>query len=99
MTYLRQGRRPISNSTRNCRRRPTLREWFTRRGLEQPPPLCRRPECDDISLLCPKRHETYLLRRCDAVFAPQVAVGFHRQGAAVFVSEPARNSWNVHATF
>ena len=33
------------------------------------------------------------------VFVAEVAVGFHRQRAAVFVAEPARDGGDVHAGF
>ena len=45
------------------------------------------------------RREAHALRLRDAVLAPQMAVGFHCQRAAVFMSEPARNSRNIHAAF
>ena len=43
--------------------------------------------------------ETHALRLRNAVLAAQVAIGFHCQCAAVFVSKPARNSWNIDAAF
>ena len=56
-------------------------------------------KCDHVGLLCCDRREAYALRLRDAVLAPQVAVGFHCQRAAVFVSEPAGDGRNVHAAF
>ena len=41
----------------------------------------------------------HLLRHCLTVLVAQMAVGFHRQGPAVLVAEPARYRWNVHAGF
>ena len=29
----------------------------------------------------------------------QMAINFHRQSAAVFVTEPARNRWHINAAF
>src|SRR5713101_5825500 len=43
--------------------------------------------------------KAHTLRLGNTVLAPQVAVGFHCERAAVFVSQPARNSRNVHTCF
>ena len=61
--------------------------------------LCRCRKGDHIALFCRNRRERDALRLCDAVLAPEVAVGFHCQRAAVFVSEPPGNGRNVHTTF
>ena len=41
--------------------------------------------------------ECHLQRFPLAMLIAQMAVGFHAQRAAVLMSEPARNRWNVHA--
>ena len=41
--------------------------------------------------------ETNAPRLREAMVLAQVAVRFHTQRAAVFVSKPTRNGWNVHA--
>ncbi len=60
---------------------------------------CCRWKRNDIALFCRRRCEGNPLRLRNAVFAPQVTISFHRQCAAVLVSKPARNSWNVNAAF
>src|SRR5882724_9781260 len=56
---------------------------------------CR--EGNQFSLLGRNGRERHALRLSNAVLAAQVAVGFHCERAAVFVSEPARNSRNINA--
>ena len=63
------------------------------------PELCDCRKCDNVRLLYRGWRERDALRLRNAVFTPQVAIGFHRQRAAVFVSKPAGNSRNVHAAF
>ena len=58
---------------------------------------CR--ECDYVCLLCSDRRKRHALRLRDVVFTAQMPISFHRQRAAVFVSEPARNCWNIHSRF
>ena len=41
--------------------------------------------------------ETYSLRLRETMILPQMAVGLHAQGTAVFMSEPARDSRNIYA--
>src|SRR4030095_3345391 len=58
--------------------------------------LCVRKR-DDVGLFSRNWRECHTLRLSDAVFAPQVAVGFHCQRAAILVPEPARNGGNIDA--
>src|SRR6266536_5467032 len=46
----------------------------------------RNRECDHVGLLCCDRREAHALRLSNAVLAPQVAVGFHCQCAAVLMA-------------
>ena len=59
--------------------------------------LCRCRKCDQIRLPCRNGRERDALRLRDAVLAPQMAIRFHRQSTAVFVSKPARNGGNIDA--
>lgn len=43
--------------------------------------------------------EAHAPRLGETVILPQMAVGFHAQRAAVLVTEPTRNGWNIHAAF
>ena len=56
-------------------------------------------KCDNVGFFRRNRRECYTLRLSDAVLAAQVAIGFHSQRAAVFVSKPPGNGRNVHAAF
>ena len=56
----------------------------------------RRRPCDRASV---EGSEFYLLGHLLAVFIAKVPVGFHGQRTAVFMPEPARDRWNVHARF
>ena len=58
-----------------------------------------RRERNHVGSIGSYSRECHPLRLRNAVLTPQVAVRFHRQRPAVFVSEPARNGRNVHAAF
>ena len=61
--------------------------------------LCRRWERKHVSRFRANGHERDALRLRYAVLAPQMPVGFHGSGAAVFMCKPAGNGRNVHARF
>lgn len=60
---------------------------------------CRSRERDHVGLLCGDRRERNALRLSNAVLSTQVAVGFHRQRAAVLVAQPPADSRNIDAAF
>ena len=59
---------------------------------------CCHWECNHVGLLCWWR-EAHSLGLSNAVLAAQVAVSFHCQCAAVSVSKPPGDGWNIHAGF
>lgn len=61
--------------------------------------LCRGRKRNDIALFCYNGREGHPLRLSNAVFPAEVAIRAHRQRAAVLMSKPAGNSWNIHAAF
>jgi len=52
-----------------------------------------------MGLYCRCRRERDPLCLGEPMLAPQVAVGFHCQRAAVFVSKPTGDGWYIHARF
>jgi hypothetical protein len=75
--------------------RPEKRITFASKGAKAR--SCRDRKRDHVSLLCHSWREGHTLRLSNAVLTPQVTVGFHCQRAAVLVSKPARDGWNIHA--
>src|SRR5215831_3283536 len=56
-------------------------------------------EWNDIGVLFRERRKRDALCLLFAVFVAQVAVNAHGQCTAIFLSEPTRDSWNIHAGF
>ena len=78
---------------------PVAAIFFKKGRIASARQLCSRRECDHVGLLYRDRRKGHSVCLRKAVLAPQVAVGFHCQRAAVFVPKPAGDSWNVHAAF
>jgi hypothetical protein len=61
---------------------------------------CRCREWNNMAIAnALRRGECHALRLRNAVLAPQMAVGFHCQRAAILVSKPARDSRNIDTAF